>query len=110
MLTTTFTLWLASSIVLGDPTIGRQRECATTIDHDDIVVAEVYWHVINKNSTAAGGNIPDSQIATDYSSDACMTQFTAGQMTRARALRSNPSDCVRPDYGRDTNFTINNDL
>ncbi|KAJ6580018.1 metalloprotease [Mycena vulgaris] len=87
MLTTTLTSFLlASSLVLGGPTIGRHRGCATHIDNEDIVGAErhfdahrnqtakisnaavkVYWHVISKDSTAAGGNIPDSQISNQIS-------------------------------------------
>ncbi|KAJ6538264.1 metalloprotease [Mycena vulgaris] len=86
MLTTTLTFLLASSLVLGGPTIGRHKGCATHIDNEDIVVAErhfdahrnqtakisnaavkVYWHVISKDSTAAGGNIPDSHIANQIS-------------------------------------------
>ncbi|KAJ7692193.1 zincin [Mycena rosella] len=84
MLTTTsLTFLLTASVVLGGPTIARHRGCATHIEPEDIVVAErhfdankteaekiantavkVYWHVISKDSTLAGGNIPDSQIAS----------------------------------------------
>ncbi|KAJ6579952.1 metalloprotease [Mycena vulgaris] len=84
--TTSLTVLLAASLVLGGPTIGRHRGCATRIDEKDVVVAErhfdanrnetakiantavkVYWHVISKDSTLKGGNIPDSQIANQIS-------------------------------------------
>ncbi|KAJ7627867.1 zincin [Mycena rosella] len=87
MLTTTsLTLLILASAVLGGPTIARHRGCATHIEPENIVVAErnfdankteadkiantavkVYWHVISKDSTLAGGNIPDSQIANQIS-------------------------------------------
>ncbi|KAJ7686288.1 hypothetical protein B0H17DRAFT_1160667 [Mycena rosella] len=78
MLTTTsLTLLLTASVTLGG--------CATHIEPEEIVVAEryfdanktepaekiantvvkVYWHVITKDSTLAGGHIPDFQIANE---------------------------------------------
>ncbi|KAJ7445255.1 metalloprotease [Mycena latifolia] len=86
--TTSLTFLLAASLVLGGPTLRKHRGCATHINNKDILVAErhfdanrnqtaadkiantavkVYWHVISKDSTLAGGNIPDSQIANQIS-------------------------------------------
>ncbi|KAJ7671049.1 hypothetical protein B0H17DRAFT_1141689 [Mycena rosella] len=80
MLTTTsfLTLLLAASVALEGPTLGRNRGCATHIDHEQVITAErhfdanktepntkiantpikVYWHVISEDSTLSGGNIP----------------------------------------------------
>ncbi|KAJ7673592.1 hypothetical protein B0H17DRAFT_1161806 [Mycena rosella] len=76
MLTTSLTFLLTASVVLGGPTLGRHRGCATHIDHEEVTeptakiantAIKVYWHVISKDSKLAGGNIPDSQIANQIS-------------------------------------------
>ncbi|KAJ7708954.1 hypothetical protein B0H17DRAFT_1191464 [Mycena rosella] len=72
MLTTaSLTLVLAVSVVLGGPTIGRHRHFdankTETAEKIAATAVKVYWHVISKDSTLAGGNIPDSQIANQIS-------------------------------------------
>ncbi|KAF4575074.1 peptidase M43B family protein [Pleurotus pulmonarius] len=73
--------------VAGGPSIPRGRNCGTYIDDQTVVAKEmafklhqvapgslsplsasspklnVYWHVISKDDTLEGGNVPDSQIA-----------------------------------------------
>ncbi|KAJ7026862.1 metalloprotease [Mycena alexandri] len=90
--TSAITLLLAASAALGKPTPIPPRKCGTSMSPANISRAEihfavnkavsteriannvnVYWHVISKDSTAAGGNVPDVQISnqikqmnTDY--------------------------------------------
>jgi hypothetical protein len=79
-------LLLGVSAVLGGPvnsTVPLRRTCGTTITDEQLIAAEahfaqhkvtpsaqiaaapisIYFHVVSQDSTLAGGNIPDSQIA-----------------------------------------------
>ncbi|KAJ7681439.1 hypothetical protein B0H17DRAFT_1205847 [Mycena rosella] len=100
MLTTTsLTLLLTASVALGGPTIPRHRGCATHIEAEDIVVAEmhfdatkteradktavkVYWHVISKDSMLAGGNII-SVLNNDYAGNITWTLANTNRTVNA---------------------------
>ncbi|KAJ6556595.1 metalloprotease [Mycena vulgaris] len=90
LIVTPLTLLLATiSSVFADAT--PVRTCGTTMSKTKMATAErhftsnmtitqVYWHVISQDSTAAGGNVPDSQIAsqittlnTDYGGNIAWT-------------------------------------
>jgi hypothetical protein len=107
MFSIALSVFLAISSVIGGPvnsTVPLQRNCGTSITDAQLAAAEahfaqhkiepasfaplasipIYYHVISKDTTLAGGNVPDSQLAAqtsvmnkDYASSG-LTFTTAG--------------------------------
>jgi len=83
-----FSLLLGASAVFASPLNTTGRACGTYISDSDLIIAEkafqakkvsphqfsvaaaviqTYFHVVSKDTTLAGGNVPDSQIANQIS-------------------------------------------
>ncbi|KAF9008780.1 metalloprotease [Cyathus striatus] len=129
-----FSVLLFTSAVLASPfnVTASRRVCGTVISDENVAIAEkhfqankvvpgdfsieatainVYFHVISKDSTLAGGNIPDSQIADQITvmntayANAGITWVLAGT---TRTVNANWFNTVGPDSTLQT--TMKNSL
>ncbi|CAL1701545.1 unnamed protein product [Somion occarium] len=125
---------LSASLVLGSPVNSTLagRLCGTTISEEKLVAAEVhfaanavpkadftiaaatvpvYFHVISKDSTLAGGNVPDSQIAdqiTVLNEDYAGSGLSFSLAATTRTVNSQWFNQVGPDSSLQT--TMKNQL
>ncbi|KAJ7584588.1 metalloprotease [Mycena floridula] len=123
------TLLLAVSSVFAarNSTTGPARKCGTFISDEDLIAAEahftanrvdnsaalvplvatlkIYFHVVSKDSTLSGGNIPDSQIAAQVS--AMNTAYSGTGITwvlagTTRTINANWFNSAEPDSSLQT--------